>query len=193
MLKLIGFWAGVSISVLVLLSFTDDATVSELRETGTRLREHGAALIAEIRAPQTRPTPDSAPPASPEEATATGSGEPASPPLGPAPLIVRKSEEGIAHWPAANESGSAARELAATESGLPERGWHGLWHPFRSEISATRFAERLARMTGREYRVQRLSPWAYQVEFVSLDDADRVATLQDIEQATGLRLVEGQR
>ena len=48
-------------------------------------------------------------------------------------------------------------------------------------------------MTGREYRVQRLSPWAYQVEFVSLDDADRVATLQDIEQATGLRLVEGQR
>ncbi len=192
MLKLIGFWAGVSISVLVLLSLTDDATVSELRETGTRLREHGAALIAEIRAPQARPAPDSAPSTSPEGA-ATDSGEPASPASRPAPLIERESEEGIAHRPAANEAGSAARELTATESTLPERGWHAVWHPFRSEISATRFAERLARMTGGEYRVQRLFPWAYQVEFVSLDDADRVTTLQDIEEATGLRLVEGQR
>ena len=70
--------------------------------------------------------------------------------------------------------------------------WHAVWKPFRSQLAANGFAERLGRLTEREYRVRRLSVGAYQVE-VGYDPNRGVAdTLMQIRMVTGLRIKEPQ-
>ena len=82
----------------------------------------------------------------------------------------------------AQSSLTGSRSFAAT--------WHAVWRPFRSQASARGFAQRLARMTGREYRVERVSPSNYQVQFAYTDETDRITGLEQIQIATGLMLSE---
>lgn len=71
-------------------------------------------------------------------------------------------------------------------------GWQPLWQAFRSELSAKGFAGHLQRLTGQHYRVRRTSPWAYQVELAYDDTRQRDAVLQEIRRKTGLGLREAQ-
>ena len=98
------------------------------------------------------------------------------------------SQTEISTTPAAAQpepvSGSAAQTSASTQA------WHAVWKPFRSHMAASGFAERLALLTDREYRVTRLAVGAYQVE-VGFDPNSGVAdTLNQIRMMTGLRVSE---
>ncbi len=62
------------------------------------------------------------------------------------------------------------------------------WMPFRSEKSASGFADKLSRQLARDFHVVRLGPGKYQVgfTFVSFDDRDEV--LRTIENITGFHV-----
>ncbi len=65
---------------------------------------------------------------------------------------------------------------------------HVFWSPFRSELSARGFADRVERLTGMDLQVTRVGPGRYQVAFRYLDDVERQSKLAEIAAITGLRL-----
>lgn len=73
----------------------------------------------------------------------------------------------------------------------PEANWHVFWRPFRSRLSATGFTDRLAQVTGLDYRVVQIEPGSYQVAVSFTDDDDLDQRIATIEAATGLRLRGG--
>ena len=64
--------------------------------------------------------------------------------------------------------------------------WYAFWSPFRSEIAANGFVDRLQRVTGLDYRVVKLKPGVYEVAFAYKDDREIMANLSQISAATGL-------
>ena len=76
----------------------------------------------------------------------------------------------------------------ARDQPAPQPRWHVLWSPFRSELSAHGFADRLERLTGMDLQVTRVGPGRYQVAFRYLDDVERQSKLAEIAAMTGLRL-----
>ena len=68
--------------------------------------------------------------------------------------------------------------------------WQPVWRAFRNELSAAGFADYLQRLTNQEYRVRRISPWSYQVELAYIDESQRDTLLHEIQNKTGLNLVE---
>lgn len=173
MLKLLGFVVGTALSMILFMGLANDATVDEIRSFGERLREHSAELITGIR-----------------QATQRPQGAPAvqilSPPFVP-PTDVAISEAPLGGGePHGTESSNTPSPSADTAPSALGSAWHSVWLPFRSEFSARGFAKRLANVTGREYRVRRVSPWAYQVELAYVSEADKLTALQQIETSTGL-------
>ena len=64
--------------------------------------------------------------------------------------------------------------------------WYAFWSPFRSEIAAQGFVDRLQQTTGIDYRVVRVKTGVYEVAFAYTDDIDIEAKLERIASATGL-------
>ena len=64
--------------------------------------------------------------------------------------------------------------------------WYAFWSPFRSEIAAQGFVDRLQQTTGIDYRVVRVKTGVYEVAFSYTDDIDIEAKLERIASATGL-------
>ena len=95
---------------------------------------------------------------------------------GPAPAAL----------PAMQPDGSALQPEDDTQ-------WFAVWDPFHSELSANAFARRLERMTGLDYRVVRSGPARYEVAVAFGSEAQRVAHIALIEEATGLRIAGGDR
>jgi hypothetical protein len=62
-----------------------------------------------------------------------------------------------------------------------------VWIPFRSEMSATGFAERLGRALDHPFDVRREGPGAYQVVFPYDDAREREALLEQVAAVTGAR------
>lgn len=96
----------------------------------------------------------------------------------------------IADAGAAPVADSAATAAAGTDDA---RQWFAVWDPFHSELSAAAFARRLGNLTGLDYRVVRSAPANYEVAVAFADEQERVANLEAIEQATGLRIAGGSR
>ena len=66
--------------------------------------------------------------------------------------------------------------------------WYAFWSPFRSEIAAAGFVDRLQSVTGLDYRVVKVKPGVYEVAFAYNDDAEITINLSQISTATGLNL-----
>lgn len=182
MFKLVGFVAGVSLSVLLVLGLADEKALTVLRETGeglvARLHEGLAEHLANPPGRAAEPSPGPpAPRGIPGESGATpvAAPSPRPPPVQPAPTEVAEP--------------SPAVESPVPETGDPAGGtaqrWQVVWTPFRSELSARGFARHLEEVTGREYRVTPEPPWRYRVEFAYLDEEDRRSALALIALATG--------
>ncbi len=67
-----------------------------------------------------------------------------------------------------------------------------VWVPFRSERSATGFADKLSKQLQRQFKVVRQGPGKYQVGFIAASTNDRNEVLEGIENLTGYRLQTAQ-
>jgi len=65
---------------------------------------------------------------------------------------------------------------------------HLFWSPFRSELAARGFADRLSSATDVAVLVVEAGPASYRVGFSHRDDAERRALIERIETVTGLEL-----
>lgn len=74
---------------------------------------------------------------------------------------------------------------AATQQ---EESWYAFWSPFRTELAANGFVQRLQQRTGLDYRVVRMDSGTYEVAFAYLDQTDVDQKLLAISAATGLEL-----
>jgi hypothetical protein len=94
----------------------------------------------------------------------------------------------------AGASGPDPTSLAAADEARPhpEPDWHAIWSPFRTEIAARGFVNRLESVTGLDFRVAKLRSGAYQVAFAYSDPAEVDARLAEIAAATGLDLSANQ-
>jgi len=80
----------------------------------------------------------------------------------------------------------------ATDDTLDDlQQWYAFWSPFRSEIAASGFVDRLQNVTGLDYRVVKIKPGVYEVAFAYIDDNEITDNLSQITAATGLQLPEG--
>ena len=86
----------------------------------------------------------------------------------------------------ANVASNVAPSLTAMPEHPGEPRWHTFWSPFRSEIAANGFVERLQSVTGLDYRIQRVKAGVYEVSFAYVDDSDIPGSLSLITAATGL-------
>ena len=94
----------------------------------------------------------------------------------------------------AGASGPAPTSLAAADEAEQhlEPDWHAIWSPFRTEIAARGFVNRLESVTGLDFRVAKLRSGAYQVAFAYRDPAEVDVRLAEIAAATGLDLSANQ-
>lgn len=80
--------------------------------------------------------------------------------------------------------------IASAPSKIPaptvEENWYAFWSPFRSEIAANGFINKLQATTGIDYRVVKIKTGVYEVAFAYVDDADIQDKLARISSATGL-------
>jgi hypothetical protein len=66
--------------------------------------------------------------------------------------------------------------------------WHEFWNPFRSEIAARGFVSQLEKVTGLDYRINKVKAGVYQVGFGYTSDDERRSKISLISAATGLDL-----
>jgi hypothetical protein len=69
-----------------------------------------------------------------------------------------------------------------------ELHWHEFWNPFRSEIAARGFVSQLEKVTGLDYRINKVETGVYQVGFAYTSDDERRSKISLISAATGLDL-----
>ncbi len=138
-----------------------------------------APVVPEAAAPVAPPVePPAAPPVARVEADAapaadTTAAEPAAQP------ILRAPD------PPFDAAGPQQRAVAARQPGNASAP---VWEPFRSEMSAVGFADRLTRSLDHPFLVERRGPGRYQVVFGYRDEAERTTLLQDAAAVTGLPL-----
>jgi hypothetical protein len=212
---MIGFAVGITLVMAIVLAgsyrsrLSGEPPASPAAQTATTASENVAALPdREPAAIGTVSATDSA--ALPVPMAETAAMAPAGDAAGdvgplppPTPAVVNDPEPvrpaGLPDPdPAARPESAAEAEsppvapMAATASG-PQRDlrWHPFWKPFRSELSARGFSDKLAQLTGLDYRVEKTEPGHYRVAFAYEDDADRARKVAAIEAATGLRLASG--
>lgn len=181
MFRLMGFISGVAIAMFVLTVLVDVPISSGFRELTDRLWQRGAAPPNEIKPDQEPLMPNhEQASAAPEPPHAVDRND------GPSRQAPMQTE--IATTPSPLETEGASGSEAQTSASVTL--WHAVWNPFRSRLAASGFADRLARLTDREYRVRRLSVGAYQVEVGYNPDIGVADTLMQIRVMTGLRIRE---
>ncbi len=179
MLRLMGFVFGSLVALLGLLLFTDLPALAPHRQTV----EQGVSMLLDRlkSAPGSRISPvATSPPAA--------KSEPQPPPTAPAPRQPEADDGVTRTGPAASTPAEPAP--ARPQQPAPQPRWHVFWQPFRSEFSATGFAQRLEQATGMDFRVSRVGPGRYEVAFAYLDEEQRQSRLAQIATATGLAVQE---
>lgn len=88
---------------------------------------------------------------------------------------------------------AAAEPIASAEPAAPAQqeggeSWYAFWSPFRTELAANGFVQRLQARTGLDYRVVRVDTGNYEVAFAYSDQTDIDQKLVAISAATGLEL-----
>jgi hypothetical protein len=170
MIRFMGVLVGSALAVAALVvfigipEFTTESSVTEA--TVITLPMRGGAAEPEAAESGDRVTPAAAAetPSEPVRQPATG------------PIPEQMTDE-------LPQQTSAADPVAALQ-------WYAFWSPFRSEVAANGFVDRLQRVTGLDYRVVKLKPGVYEVAFAYKDDREIMANLSQISAATGLELPE---
>ncbi len=182
MFRLLGFFIGSAVSILTIVLLigvpefhlsNPDIDKRRFEEAVEKLKEksHDARLVAaEIAEKWVENIP----------------AEPA--PVAAAILPDRLStDENPVAVPAPAASAIAPLEdLAPVFSADPR--WHAFWNPFRSRIAAQGFVSRLEKVTGLDYRVEKVNAGVYEVSFAYASDTERSRKLSQISAATGLEL-----
>lgn len=152
-----------------------------------------AAGIAPAGAPVTSLRPEDAgqpsPPGDPDALTLPGNPGPPAIPSGSEP-----GHEASAADASVMTADTALEAVPAPDApvGGTEPQWQSFWNPFRSELAANGFVQRLERVTGLDYRVVRVNNGVYQVAFSYASDAERDTRLSQIAAVTGLDLSDSQ-
>jgi hypothetical protein len=181
MFRLIGFISGVAISAVLLTTLVDAPSVDAIREVADRLWQRDATSPNDMQSDREPLLPN------PEREDITS---------GPQNAVDRDTGASDQVPPQTEistiESAQRSQDALGSETKPidPGTSWHAVWNPFRSELSASGFAERLARLTDREYRVRRISVGAYQVEVGYNPEIGVADTLVQIRLMTGLRIRE---
>lgn len=220
MLRLLGFVTGAALTVVVMLamagdwgpdaretfrSWRDEARTTETPGSEVAEVDDRAAASAENDLFSTRgalqaiAAAERPPQADPLRTDQSSSGTPAefdeTPDPDPIPVNTRDTPDPD---PVPTDSATVPSYAGPGEDTgpgpkeEPGGGWYVFWTPFRSEASASGFAARLGRDTGRDYRVIRAGPGEYRVALFHADDHDLRTHLLEIEQVSGLTLGGGE-
>ena len=113
------------------------------------------------------------------------------PVTGPSDPIANEAEhmnetEALIEEVFAPEPEPVASAPSETPAPTVEENWYAFWSPFRSEIAANGFINKLQATTGIDYRVVKIKTGVYEVAFAYVDDADIQNKLARISSATGL-------
>lgn len=181
MFRLMGFISGVAIAMFVLAILVDAPISSGFRELTDQLWQRGAALPNEIK-----PDQETLMPSREQADVAPGTSHAVDRNAVPSRQAPMQTE--IATTPSPPETEGTSDFETQTSASITM--WHAVWKPFRSRLAASGFADRLARLTNREYRVRRLAVGAYQVEVGYNPDLGVAETLMQIRVMTGLRIRE---
>lgn len=179
MIRLLGVLVGSALAVAALVvfvgipQFTTETSVSE------------QSVITLPMRPEPVPATDPPEPAPAEVAAAD-----AEPPAGPVETAPEPS------LTAADASAGPPPDAAGPRRPLPpdsqppaeSPSWYAFWSPFRSEIAANGFVDRLQSVTGLDYRVVKVETGVYEVAFAYTDDDEITPKLSQISAATGLDL-----
>ena len=183
--RLIGFISGVMVAMIVLTNLFDTPSVDAIREVADQLWPRDAT-----KAHETKPGQETSMANSERENTASARQHAGGRDNG----LLSSARTPIKTEITTTESVQEPQEASGSKTKPNDSVtlWHAVWNPFRSELSASGFADRLTRLTDGEYRVRRVSVGAYQVE-VSYDPDTGVGdTLMQIQMMTGLRIGESQ-
>jgi hypothetical protein len=184
MLRIVGFCVGslLSIALLLLLLGTPDFQ----RGAGDADEARVDAVIENLQRKWAQQVP-----AAVEDAVVSTGVPGAAPALGIEPAAHPPEGASAAAVPG-DASGPDPLSLALAEANeaqpVPEPDWHAIWSPFRTEIAARGFVERLESVTGLDFRVAKLRSGAYQVAFAYSNPAEVDVRLAEIAAATGLDL-----
>jgi hypothetical protein len=187
MFRLIGFIAGcaISLTLLYLTIGTPDFHWSEFESDQARF--DAALEKVKDKLPQAIETGDT-PPAG--IAAEQPSLLPADLPI-PVDDTALEADESPGGNTATEAIDSVALQHAALTAGRDsERQWQDIWAPFRSEIAARGFVDRLEEVTGLDYRITKVKAGVYQVGVAYDNDSDRIAHISQINAATGLELAQ---
>ncbi|MEO1246363.1 MAG: hypothetical protein AAFX56_11835 [Pseudomonadota bacterium] len=99
-----------------------------------------------------------------------------------------RTQQAIPAQPAVPAEGMADVQTESMQPPAEAFRWFAFWSPFRSEIAANGFVERLQSVTGIDYRVVKLKPGVYEVAFAYSEDDEIDLNLAAISAATGLKL-----
>jgi len=180
MFRILGFIIGSAVSILTILLIVGmpefhlsnpdidkrrfDEAVLKLKEKSLDARQVAEDLTDKIAQAVAEPDP------------------PLPSPLVPAPTETEPLIE--ASLPSPNPGSYA--EVIATTGADPQ--WHAFWNPFRSRIAAQGFVSRLEKVTGLDYRIEKVDIGIYEVSFAYAGDNERSDKLSQISSATGLEL-----
>ena len=178
MARVLGFILGIVLAAAIVLSVFESSVLRELfsttdapeapAETPVQAEEVYVVKAEKWPEPAQIELPTQAPEPVPDE----------MPVANPAEVVEAVADDEPTPEP------SIERELPAA----PARQWFGFWYPFKSELSADGFRQRLERVTSLDYRVVEVERGQYQVAFAFTEEEERLKSLAEIEAATGLTL-----
>lgn len=160
--------AGAVLALALAAGVDRGALLAEARDAFVQARGKATELLEGWRGAEALPVPEREPDAEPE------------------PEPEPRSEHVLPELPeAVTVDLLAAAEPAAPSADGPAAGVQPVWVPFRSERSATGFAERLAARLDHPFEVRRRSPGVYEVAFAYAGETQRTELLEGVRAATG--------
>ena len=192
MMRLLGVLVGSALAVGALVvfvgipEFTTEETVADSMIITLPMRPTGPP--AEAVSPSAVQTGIEAPGSSGDSATPAAPAGPGTDPVTIAEADTDKvTPESPQPEPEPEPPGDTTVDLSPADE---SRQWYAFWSPFRSEIAAAGFVDRLQSVTGLDYRVVKVKTGVYEVAFAYADDDEITSNLSQITAATGLQLPE---
>ena len=185
MIRLIGILTGSAFAVaflIVTLGLPRLSPPAESVEVADEVPETATAVVIEPVAPE--PVPEE-PAVTVEEPLEEPADEPPESPLTDA------ETEALIEEMFSPQPQPVAAEAPDPDTTAVDEHWYAFWSPFRSEIAANGFVEKLQETTGIDYRVVKVKTGVYEVAFAYTDDADIQDKLTRISNATGLDMTGG--
>ena len=181
MLRLIGILTGSALAVAFLIIALGLPRISPPAES-LEAADENTETAAAVAIQPVEPEPLPAEPAAPVEEPVDES---------PETLLTDAETEALIEEIFSPQPAPVAAEAPVPDTTVVDENWYAFWSPFRSEIAANGFVEKLQETTGIDYRVVKVKTGVYEVAFAYTDDADIQDKLARISNATGLDMTGG--